>query len=503
MRLILFLVLSAYFIASPLVAKEKPGPTALLVTSPELADSWKEFAYWKTRLGMPTRVVTTLEIKKLIKEKGADLQEKIRIFIRRGIDEENVQWVILGGDSLPNGGGHVPDRDSFHKTMWGENKDIPTDIFYLSRGNWDADKDGVFGEFKEDRSAIDYPDGSVGIGRIPVRTVQDVAAYTKKVIVYDSAYPGDDFAQRMIYTCAVPGAEPKLKTSWQEEVSKSWPNGKGEMYFNSRTPWDKKLSGDYALDAENLIDLINKKQVGKFHFHGHGLGNCWVLEGDEKFSIDKLGDLKNAGAYPVITTVSCFTGYFDAKQDPCISEAMLRLPNAGAIAILAPCREGKPHFTDPKRDFPLMMKEGKMDGTTETMTRFWIHAINDQKGAGRASASAKADLAKRAKSNANFHMAVCELNFLGDPMLAIHAAPPGTIKAVFPDSLKPGKLQLELTGLPKGARIFVGDGISIFTQGIADATGKAAVGGKIPKGSLQLSLGVRCIGFNSVVRRYD
>jgi len=503
MRLIFFIAITIAWVTPLLLGEEEPSPTALLITSPELADSWQAYVNWKTRLGIPIRLITTAEIKAASKDDRVDMQEKIRVFVRRSIDNESVRWVILGGDSQPEGGGHVPDRDTVHQTMWGENIDIPTDIFYLSRTDWDADGDGIFGEFVDDRAAIDYPDGSVGIGRIPVRTAQDVAAYTEKIIAYDSAYPGDGFAQRMIYTCAVPAAEPKLRTSWEKVISKVWPNGTAGMFFTGRTPWDKKISGDYPLDPTNLIDLINQNKVGKFHFHGHGLGNCWVLEDDKKLSINELGQLKNEGAYPIITTVSCFTGYFDAEQDPCIAEAMLRLPNAGAIAILAPSREGKPHFTDPKWDFPLMMTQGKMDGTTETMTRFWKHAIIDQNGAGRAHTSTKADLAARAKLSANFHMAICELNFLGDPMLAVHAVPPKKIESKLPDILKPGKLELILSGLPKAAVVCVSDGETIFARGTADISGQVMLSGRVPEGGQILSIGVRCNGFNSIVRRYD
>ena len=53
----------------------------------------------------------------------------------------------------------VPDRDTVHKTRWGDYQHIPTDIFYLSKKDWDADDDGIFGEWEEDRDSIDYPDG--------------------------------------------------------------------------------------------------------------------------------------------------------------------------------------------------------------------------------------------------------------------------------------------------------------------------------------------------------
>ena len=71
-------------------------------------------------------------------------------------------------------------------------------------------------------------------------------------------------------------------------------------------------------------------------------------------------------AYPLITTVSCFTGQYDGKEDPSIVESMIRQPKRGSVAVVAPIRTGKPHFHQ-RSDFRLMVSEGKLDGTTQPM----------------------------------------------------------------------------------------------------------------------------------------
>lgn len=418
-----YLLPLALFTSSSLtLAAEKQSVDVLLVTSVELEKSWQPFVEWKAKGGKSVKVVSTTTIAKSFK--GPDIQEKIRQCVRQHIDTEGTRWVILGGDSQPGGEGVVPDRDTVHENMWGKKTDIPTDIYYLSPTNWDADGDGVYGEFKDDREAITYPEGRVGLGRIPVRSAADVRAYTDKVVSYESNYPKGDFSNTMVYTCTVPGAYAKVRRSWDDHVSKALPDGKMSRYFAHKTPWDKDRPGDFQLNCENWIEMINVGVVGKFHFHGHGLIEGWALEGHEMFTAQQVSKLKNKDAYPVITTVSCFTGHYDAKKDPCIAESMLRVPDAGAIAIVAPCREGKPHFTDPKRDFPLMTKEGKMDGTTRTMTYFWELGIKGKLTTGEALMKTKANLADKAKASANFHMCLAELNLLGDPTIVVHPVAP-------------------------------------------------------------------------------
>jgi hypothetical protein len=412
------LLVTSTLSAGPLVLENEP--VILLITAPELATAWKPFADWKASNGKHVRIITTELID--ARFEGPDLQEKIRCCVRKCVDDLGAKWVILGGDSQPDGKGLVPDRDTVHKTMWGTNKDIPTDIYYLSPTNWDADGDGIYGEHKDDKDAITYPDGSVGLGRIPVRTAADVAAYTEKVIAHESRYPGKDFANSMVYTCAVAGAYPKVRRSWDDHVSTALDTGSVEHWFADKTPWDDKRPGDYDLSPDNWIKLLNEKRVGKFHLHGHGLINGWVLEKHKMFTAEHVAKLTNEDAYPVITTVSCFTGQYDAKKDPCIVESMLRQPKAGAVAIVAPCREGKPHFLNPRKDFPLMTREGKLDGTTRTMTLFWTNGIANKLSTGHALMATKASMAVNAKKSAEFHLCLAELNLLGDPTLSVHPA---------------------------------------------------------------------------------
>jgi len=389
----------------------------LLITSDKLKEAWLPYVEWRSNSEKTVKIITTAEISK--DYKGPDIQEKIRLCVREHIDKKGTKSIILGGDSLPqsknskttvNNAGIVPDRDTIHVNMWGEKTDIPTDIYYISPTNWDADNDGIYGEFEDDKGAITYPDGSIGIGR---------KAYTDKVISYESNYPVGNFGSSFAYTCTVPGAIPKLLTSWEDHISQAMPEAEMNRYFTTQAPWSDDVLGKKSPNSNNLINIINEKSTGKMHIHGHGLLHCWVLDKHQEFTKNQVTKLNNKDAYPLITTVSCLTGYFDAKQDPCIVESMLRTPDAGAIAVVAPAREGKPHFVNPRTDFMQMTHFGKMDGTTETMTKFWELGIGQDLTTGHSLMQTKATLAYRAFISPNFHMCLCEINLLGDPTLNI------------------------------------------------------------------------------------
>lgn len=464
-------VLDAHPFHENLEGLASPSPaTILLITSPELEEAWEPFAEWKTSIGKPVRILTTEAIDE--RYEGPDLQEKMRRCIRNHVDHFATYWVILGGDSNPEGG-VVPDRDTTHQVDGETVTNIPTDLYYLSNKDWDADNDGVYGEWEEDRDSIAYPDGRIGLGRIPVRTPEDVAAYTAKVIAYESRYPAQSFATSMVYTCPVPAAYPKLRASWDAHIAPVFTDGSVSRFFADITPWDERQPGDYALSPSNWLKLFNDRQTGKMHLHGHGLLDAWVLEHDEKVTIKDLVNLRNEDAYPVITTVSCFTGQFDSSEDPCISEALLRAPKAGAVAVVAPSREGRPHFHDPKRDLPLMVKEGKLDGTTRTMTHFWAIGLGRNVSLGEALMLTKASMEEEAFQSPAFHLCLSELNLLGDPSLPFRITNPRTPKIFAAKELEPGNISLLIETDAPGALVAVQSGTGMTYIQVADETGNA------------------------------
>ncbi len=457
----------------------------LVITNSELADSWRPFAEWKTSTGRPTKIVTTDFVGE--NYSGDDIQQQIRACCLEHIKQEKTKWVVLGGDSSADEG-IVPDRDTDHSDFQMLPYDnIPTDIYYISEKDWDANDDGKYGVFADDLAEVAYYNPKASIGRIPVRTSSDVAAYTDKVIAYESRYPVGDFARRMVYTCPENSAYPKLETS-MEEVEKSWSAGYISRFFGDRTAWDESKRGEHDLTPENLVQMINDRQASKIHIHGHGLLHIWVLEKHREMSADEVAKLENENAYPIITTVSCLTGQYDDRQDPCISESMLRHPKGGAIAILAPSREGVPFMKSPQ-DFRLMMTEGKMDGTTTAYTKFWKIALAEDLTIGEAFRKVKMEMEGDARENDGFHMAQCELNLLGDPSIKARPAAPDSFAA----RARLSDNTLKLSGVPN-AKVCIWDGEQDLVTHATDEKGELEVTLKSPERTYRIT--AMAPGFN-------
>jgi len=486
--------LSAQKSSTATEAGNKRTPSILLITSVELKDSWQPFASWKTSIGKPTRILTVKDISATYK--GKDIQEKIRYCVLDHAENKNTQWVILGGDSEQNGKGHVPDRDTKHVVMGRMRYDnIPSDIYYISDKSWDANNDGVYGEWAKDKSAISYSNKwGTSIGRIPMKTPADVKAYTDKIIAFESHYPLNDFAQKIIYTNTVNASQPKVLRSWDGYLSKKWDGAQAIRFLHTKTSWDKKKAGDYPLSPANWKKMINNKTAGKIHMHGHGFLPAWILENHKPVVSKTIDDLTNKNAYLIMTTVSCFTGQFDGPKDPSITESMLRAPQKGAVIAITPAREGVPIFHK-SSDYRLMVSEGKLDGTTESMTRFWLNGLSPKKDgsyrtAGEAFYQMKQEMAVHAAKTSGYHWCQCELNFLGDPTLDMRAKNPIHPKVSFTQSIncnKASTLQIN-TGVPHATVCLskTGDLYRVLT---ADAKGELniSVTAKTP-GNIKLSV---------------
>jgi len=419
-------------------------PRVLLITSAELAEAWQPFADWKTRLGKPTVIVSLDTIAK--EYEGADLQDKMKACITKHRTELGTKWVILGGDSSK---GTVPDRDTFHpmsRRMF--YKDIPTDVWFISDKTWNADGDEHYGLWQKDAADIGYTNAQrCVIGRIPVNTAEQVQDYTDKVIAYESNYPTTTFATSFLYTCAVPQANYKSDLVWDRYLQPKWTQGSMDRFFVNKTPWDGEVPGDFNLSPQNVAAKFNAKGHGKMHLHGHGLPHCWVMEGHKLVDHQIVETLRNDGAYPVITTVSCHTGRFDSpKVDPCITESMLRAKQAGAILAVTCAREGVPIFTETRRD----PKDGKtQDYTTRLLTHFWINGLSKNMTAGEALYAVKEAFEAQGVKHAGVHWVCSEINLLGDPTLDLRANVPFTPEVEAPAQVSVGKASVAVnTGKP-------------------------------------------------------
>lgn len=148
----------------------------VIITSPDFVSSFQPLVDLKARCGMRARIVDTGWIS--ANYGGADLQEKIRNFVRFAYENWQTTYVLLGGDNEV-----IPHRGFYAKVGMTIDIDVPSDLYYSCLdGNWNTDGDQYFGEPGEEDLLSE-----VIVGRLPVDSPGEIANALGKISSYTLA----------------------------------------------------------------------------------------------------------------------------------------------------------------------------------------------------------------------------------------------------------------------------------------------------------------------------
>ncbi len=165
-RLILFLVLVVLMvnvgIRGYMIGNSKPGFIIISTVENYVLTDFVNFKQEEYEV----RVVNINEIQK--SSKGVDLPEQIRNWLKNNVTEQDKYLLLIGEPSgkytWNSTGGDLPMRIAYPLGKSWEYR-VPTDFYYADLvGNWDKDKDLIYGEF-EDYEINWKPD--LIVGRIP------------------------------------------------------------------------------------------------------------------------------------------------------------------------------------------------------------------------------------------------------------------------------------------------------------------------------------------------
>ena len=458
---------------------------ALIVTNNALADAFGDVAEWYTRKGYPAQVVTVEDISSAFT--GDDLQEKVRTCIRQYHEQNDVQYVVLGGDNSV-----VPDRDTYVSVGSTTTYTMPTDLYYGSLyGTWDRDGDLIYGEAGSDSDS--YLTYDVVVARYPVRRANEVAAILQKVIAYETNPPEQDWATEMLSTGARlwnvygPGsysgesfdhrasdAEIKAAVADDAYVEPFWAARTVDQLFDTYSSWDVSSAGDYDLTASNLFDAMSNGYQFMTMLT-HGSYSAWGMESGMLTSTT-VADLSQALNVPIISTIACNTGAYDVA-DPALSEAFLRSPFTGTIVYLGCSRYGWGYPTTSL-------------GTSIRYTYEFYHqfASMGHRIAGEAFVASKEMFAPYSGSNTSYRWVQLGLNFQGDPLVQMYAADPVALTPQYDASLTPGGQTFRATGLPAGARVTLWQGDDVYTVGVANGSGVFSASISPVEGEMSLAI---------------
>lgn len=196
---------------------------------------------------------------------------------------------------------------------------------YLGAGDWDivptklidtqfmeAASDEWFADFNEDGLA------ELAVGRLPVRSAQEMSTVVAKIIGYDNSSPAESLllVADANDTFNFEGASDSLRALIPSDL-KALAISRGTM--------------DDETARAQLLNYINQGQR-VINYIGHGNLNVWR---GELFTSDDANSLTNSQHLSLFVAMTCLNGYFQDATGESIAEALMKAPHGGAVAAWA------------------------------------------------------------------------------------------------------------------------------------------------------------------------
>ncbi len=394
----------------------------VIVTTAELAPAFEPLAAYKTRKGVPAGIVTVEEI--AAAHAGQDLAEQVRNHLRLAFETRGTTHALLAGPPAQVGYRFAFAMDC---QIGGEiANSIPADLYFADLdGDWDADRDGTFGEVAD---SVDLAP-EIHVGRVTPATLAQAEAWVAKVLAYEQS-PPVGYQTGVLMLGEISFDDPYPYTDDGVGLDRL-----DDLYFGS---WYDPITKLYeSRGNESVASVVQALNEGP-HFVLHcGHGSPDVLSmGTGYFLTSHAARLTNGARSFLLYSVGCLAAAFDRR--PTVLGELLLNPGGGGFASIGNSRYGWAAPGNPGY------------GYSETFMQAFFRAVlvEGETRIGAALASAKASMIPFSRSENVYRWHQYSVNLLGDPELAVYTRVPAALAISAPASVPsgPGSFEALITG---------------------------------------------------------
>jgi uncharacterized repeat protein (TIGR01451 family) len=433
----------------------------VIVTNDAMAPAFQQLADWKTMCGVPA-VVRTVSFIRQQYPFGTDDADRIRLFLRDAYSRWGTKWVLLGGDTDV-----IPVR--FGITTYYGGESIATDLYYSCLdGNWNGDGDNLYGEgmVPSPFSAGDGADllPEVYVGRAPASTLAEAQLFVDKSIKYVQT-PVMDYINSMLcfaevlfpqdwvpgQTTVLDGAElvdydmlPIMDTVPWIRTVRLYENYTDSRWRPGSLPESKQIVADSLDRGYNIAVHV-----------GHGYRNVMHVANDDLTNVDAMA-MNNGNRVMNLYAIDCSSTAIDFS---CISEALMKNPNGGAVTVV-----GSTRF-----DFPTYGRQYQQE-------YFRLLYQQNVTAIGELQARQKLPFVSMSNVDGVHRWTQMTLLLLGDPELRLYTNTPRTLTVTHPSSLTVSdtamSVHVAIAGVPlDSARVTAYRADDEFSTGLTNASG--------------------------------
>jgi hypothetical protein len=196
------------------------------------------------------------------------------------------------------------------------------------------------GEWPETESNKDNHSLEIGVGRIPVKTIQEAEAIVEKLIFYDTNQKTiGNWRNKISLTADDGDANLHQKDSEDlaqiiQKTGKSFTADK--IYVDAYPRLSGNALGKLSPGTSNKISNTFKKGALIFNYIGHG--GAQNLSDEKILTREDIGNWQNLENLPLMVTATCQFGRYDNPGEISGAEKAILNPNGGAIALLTTTR---------------------------------------------------------------------------------------------------------------------------------------------------------------------
>jgi hypothetical protein len=377
----------------------------------------------------------------------------------------------------------VPDQDCYSKVYTDPetiDNTIPADLFYCCFDNqfdWNADGDDKVGELEDN---IDMAP-EIFIGRAPVQTESQAAAFVNKALYHIQNPPTNSFAGQFVSSglelwntwSGHSDADWRSENMWNQVIDPIW-NGTKIKYYDTDTDF---TGGDtYDVTAAHTSDILNNG-YNFFWMATHGGQQVWAMESGNGFNHNDAAALTNNTEQGIIVTMACNTNAFETSKytnDPCLSEAFLRNANGGAVMYHGSSRFGWGNGA------AVLSHGSSMEYARDLFNALFSgNPAAHPSDFAAVSAESKLDNIGNAGFENSYRWLMFSINNMGDPEMDILTTTPLAFSPTYPNTAVSGIPQNIVidTGVP-GALVCLTDSDNtnpVYSYGLAGQNGECTL----------------------------
>jgi hypothetical protein len=379
---------------SPLPQPMGVGPGEydyVIITQDIWVSAFQPLADWKTKKGVPTKIVTTDWIYNNGGYSGTDV-EKIQAFVQDVYETWGTTYVLLGGD--------IDVVPCNYRTFPGVDSDpVPNDAFYA-----DFDDDWIC-EVNIGRASVTGTGSGTG----------QIGNFISKILTYETDPPLTNYATNAGFF----GFDLDSSTH-TEQCKSSIKNDYLPVSWTVTTVYDSQ-GGNHRTNVINALNAGQNLVNHADHSNNDCMGTGYVHHDWLIYSSD-MDDLTNGNKQTILYSMGCDPAAYDVSN--CIAEHFVRNSNGGGIAFIGNSRYG---WYNP--------------GNLNTLSllydiHFFKSLFQEQLyNLGAAFSDHKNDVIQDNPGEDIYQYIYTELTLLGDPELPVWTANPGTLSVSHPSTI--------------------------------------------------------------------